>query len=159
MLKQPLSLALALACCSCSALTNSSQFAVRCSGSQSVTISEPDAPSISKQDARTYVIDEGRKTLYRADPYMVANLCALNGRCDLEVTAGRVTAIMTKSFGTGGNRHQTESRFVLDRAKGELRIIDVMTMYLDDEPGEPMTTEGTFTCASVAVPDFKVPEA
>ena len=49
--------------------------------------------------------------------------------------------------------------FVLDRSKGELRITDVMTMYLDDEPREPITTEGTFTCASVAVPDFKVPEA
>lgn len=159
MLKQSFSLVLALACCSCSALTNASQFAIRCSGSQSVKIGEPDAPSISKQDARTYVIDEGRKALYRADPYMVANLCALNGRCDLEVTPGRVTAIMTKSFGAGANRQQTESRFVLDRAKGELRITDVMTMYLNDEPRDPITTEGTFTCASVAVPDFKMPEA
>lgn len=159
LLKRTLSLALTLACCSCSGLTNSSQFAVRCSGSQSVKIGEPDAPSISKQEARTYVIDEGRKALYRADPYMVANLCALNGRCDLEVTPDRVTALMTKSFGTGGNRQQTESRFVLDRAKGDLRITDVMTMYLDDEPRDPITTEGTFTCASVAVPNFKVPEA
>lgn len=157
--KPTFSLAIALACCSCSALTNSSQFAVRCSGSQAVKISAPDAPSISKQDARTYVIDEGRKTLFRADPYMVANLCALNGRCDLEVTPDRVTALMTKSFGNGGNRQQTESRFVLDRAKGELRTTDVMTMYIDDQPGNPITTEGTFTCASVAVPDFKVPEA
>lgn len=105
------------------------------------------------------MIDEGRKTLFRADPYMVANLCALNGRCDLEVTPDRVTALMTKSFGNGGNRQQTESRFVLDRAKGELRTTDVMTMYIDDQPGNPITTEGTFTCASVAVPDFKVPEA
>ena len=90
---------------------------------------------------------------------MIANLCALNGRCDLEVTPSRVTALMTKSFGSGGNRQQTESRFVLDRAKGDLRITDVMTMYLDDEPEDPITTEGTFTCASVPVPDFKVPEA
>lgn len=159
LLKQTFSLALSLACCSCSALTNSSQFAVRCSGSQSVKIRDLDAPSISKQEARTYVIDAGRKALYRADPYMVANLCALNGRCHLEVTPDRVTALMTKSFGTGGNRQQTESRFVLDRAKGDLRITDVMTMYLDDEPSDPITTEGTFTCASVPVPDFKVPEA
>lgn len=156
LLKQSLSLVLAFVCCSCN---GSSQFAVRCSGSQSLKISDPAAPSISKQDARTYVIDEGRKTLYRADPYMVANLCEMNGRCDLEVTPGRVTAIMTRSFGTGGNRQQTESRFILDRAKGELRITDVMTMYLDDQPGNPITTEGTFTCATVPVPDFKVPEA
>lgn len=159
MLKQFLLSGLAFACCSCSALTQSSQFAVRCSGSQSVKISEPDAPSISKQDARTYVIDEGRKTLYRADPYMVANLCALNGRCDVEVTADRVTAIMTNSFGAGSNRQQIESRYVLDRAKGELRIAEVRTIYLDDEPSDPITTEGIFTCASVPVPDFKVPEA
>lgn len=158
-LKQAVLSAFALACCSCSALNHSSQFAVRCSGSQTVKISPSNAPSISKQDARTYVIDEGRKTLYRADPYMVANLCALNGRCDVEITPGRVTAIMTNSFGAGSNRQQIESRFVLDRAKGELRITDVRTMYLDDEPGDPITTDGTFTCASVAVPDFKVPEA
>lgn len=159
MLKQFLSSALALACCSCSALTHSSQFAVRCSGSQIVKISASGAPSVSKQDARTYVIDDGRKTLYRADPYIVANLCALDGRCDIEVTDGRVTAIMTKSFGSGATRQKTESRFVLDRTKGELRITDVMTMYLDDEPGDPITTDATFTCASVPVPDFKVPES
>jgi len=151
--------ALALACCSCSALDHSSQFAVRCSGNQTVKISPSNAPSIIKQDARTYVIDEGRKTLYRADPYTVANLCALNGRCDVEVTPSRATAIMTDSFGTGSNRQQVETRFVLDRAKGELRITEVRTMYLDDEPSDPITTEGTFTCASVPVPDFKVPEA
>lgn len=159
MLKQPLTLALALACCSCNVGTNSSQFAVRCSGSQSVTISDPAAPSLGQQDARTYVVDEKRNTLYRADPYMVANLCALNGRCDLEVTPNRVTAIMSKSFGTGGTRQQTESRFVLDRAKGELRITDIITMYLDDQATNPITTEGAFTCATVPVPDFKVPEA
>lgn len=159
MLKQSLSLVLALACCSCSALSRSSQFAVRCSGSQTLKINASDAPSLSKQDARTYVIDEERKALYRADPYMVANLCALNGRCDVDVTPARVIAIMTNSFGTGSNRQQVETRFVLDRTKGELRITDVRTMYLDGEPSNPITTEGAFTCASVAVPDFKVPEA
>ncbi len=159
MLKQSLSLVLALACCSCNSLTHSSQFAVRCSGSQTLKINALDAPSLSKQEGRTYVIDEGRKTLYRADPYMVANLCALNGRCDVDVTPGRATAIMTNSFGTGSNRQQLETRFVLDRAKGELRITEVRTMYLDDDPSDPITTEGSFTCASVPVPDFKVPEA
>lgn len=159
MLKQSWSLVLAFACCSCSALTHSSEFAIRCSGSQTLKINASDAPSLSKQEARTYVIDEGRKTLYRADPYMVANLCALNGRCDVDVTPGRATAIMTNSFGTGSNRQQVETRFVLDRAKGELRITEVRTMYLDDEPSDPITTEGVFTCASVSVPDFKVPEA
>ena len=159
MLRQSAILAAALACCSCNVLGNSEQFAVRCSGTQSLIISAPDAPSISNQDARTYVIDPDRKALYRADPYMVADLCALNGRCDLEVTPDRVTAIMTKTVGSGGNRSQTESRFVLDRTKGELRTTEVMTVYIDNDPGSPITTEGTFTCATVPVPDFKVPEA
>ena len=66
---------------------------------------------------------------------------------------------MTNSFGSGSNRQTVETRFVLDRAKGELRITEVRTMYLDGEPSEPITTEGAFTCASVAVPDFKAPEA
>lgn len=69
------------------------------------------------------MIDEERKALYRADPYMVANLCALNGRCELAVTPDRVTAIMTKSFGDGENRQQTDSRFVLDRTNGQLRVL------------------------------------
>jgi hypothetical protein len=155
--KQTLSLVLALACCSCSALPKS-QFAVRCSGSQSAKSTDYDTPTVSQQVARTYVVDEGRKTLYRVDPYVIANLCALNGRCDLEVTPARVTALMTKSVGSGRTRQTTEGRFVLDRAKGELRIDDVMTFYMDDERQDPMTTESIFTCATVPVPDFKVPE-
>ncbi len=157
--KPTFALAMSLACCSCNAISNSSQFAIRCSGSQSVKINADGAPSITNQGARTYVVDPERKILYRADPYMVANLCELNGRCDVEVTPERVTAIMTKTFGAGDNRNRTESRFVLDRLKGELRTTDIMTVYLDDEPGDPITTEGTFTCATVAVPDFRVPES
>jgi hypothetical protein len=160
LLKQSLlSPVLAFACCSCSGPTQSSQFAVRCSGSQTIQVNASDASSLSKQDARTYVIDQARRTVYRADPYMVANLCAPNGRCDVVVTSDRATAIMASSFGTGSNRQQIETHFVLDRTKGELRISDVRTIYLDDVPRDPITTDSAFTCASVPVPDFKVPEA
>lgn len=108
---------------------------------------------------RTYVVDSARKAIYRADPYMVANLCLPQGRCDVEVTPARVTALISKRFEGGEAKTRQETRFVLDRDKGELRTTDVMTGTVNGEPGSPITTEGTFTCVSVAVPDFKVPEA
>ncbi|MBA4087290.1 MAG: hypothetical protein C0491_05750 [Novosphingobium sp.] len=140
-------------------MPHSSQFAVRCSGTQTVKISDDAAPSVSNQEGRTYVIDEGRKAVYRADPYMVANLCEPNGRCDVEVTKSRATALITKSFGAGKNRQQTETRFVLDRAKGELHTVEVMTLYVGNQPGDPIKNDGAFTCVSIEVPDFKVPQA
>ena len=152
-------LTLALACCSCSALTNTSQFAVRCSGNVSTNVEGGDGPSVRNEDARTYVIDGDRNVIYRADPYVVQNLCAPNGRCDVEVTQNRVTALISRQFDAREAKSRYETRFVLDRDKGELRTTDTSKMTFDGETREPIKMEGSFTCVSVPVPDFKVPEA
>lgn len=157
MFKQSFALAAALACCSCNALNNSSQIAVRCVGGYS-TGGDAEIPPIRSDDVRTYVIDGTRNVVYRADPYILANLCSPNGRCDVEVTPSRVTAFAIRRMDGGRTKSQHETKFVLDRDKGELRTTDTVKVSIDDEEAPATKLEGTFTCVSVEVPDFKVPE-
>jgi hypothetical protein len=149
----------ACACCSCNAPMSASNFAVRCAGTQSFKAGDVDTPSIDTADTRTYVIDGERNAIYRADPYVVANLCVPDSRCDVEITGSRVTAHISKHKGFGRGASVTETRFELDRDKGDLHPLDTVRTGVDDKLGGPLTTNGTFTCVTVPVPRFQVPEA